>query len=100
VIEAVSDTIAAEIQRSLDFFMATSGEGEIARIYVTGGSANLAALARAIERRARVSVETWSPIEKLSIEAKEVDPVLLQTRAAQLSVALGLSLRKEKEARA
>lgn len=100
VIEAVSDTIAAEIQRSLDFFMATSGEGEIARIYVTGGSANLAALARAIERRARVSVETWSPVEKLSIEAKEVDPVLLQTRAAQLSVALGLSLRKEKEARA
>ena len=57
-------------------------------------------MARAIERRARVSVETWSPIEKLSIEAKEVDPVLLQTRAAQLSVALGLSLRKEKEARA
>src|SRR6478609_6425251 len=100
VIEAVSDTIAAEIQRSLDFFMATSGEGEISRIYVTGGSANLAALARAIERRARVSVETWSPVEKLTIEAKEVDPRLLQTRAAQLSVALGLSLRKEKEARA
>jgi len=100
VIEAVSDTIAAEIQRSLDFFMATSGEGEIARIYVTGGSANLAALARAIERRARVSVETWSPVEKLTIEAKEVDPTLLQARAAQLSVALGLSLRKEKEARA
>ncbi|HYQ28872.1 MAG TPA: type IV pilus assembly protein PilM [Polyangiaceae bacterium] len=100
VIEAVSDTIAAEIQRSLDFFMATSGEGEIARIYVTGGSANLAALARAIERRARVSVETWSPVEKLTIEAKEVDPMLLQARAAQLSVALGLSLRKEKEARA
>lgn len=100
VIEAVSDTIAAEIQRSLDFFMATSGEGEIARIYVTGGSANLAALSRAIERRARVSVETWSPVEKLTIEAKEVDPMLVQTRAAQLSVALGLSLRKEKEARA
>ena len=100
VIEAVSDTIAAEIQRSLDFFMATSGEGEIARIYVTGGSANLAALARAIERRARVSVETWSPIEKLTVEAKEVDIALLQARAAQLSVALGLSLRKEKEARA
>ena len=100
VIEAVTDSIAAEIQRSLDFFMATSGEGEIARIYLTGGSANLLALARAIERRARVSVETWSPVEKVSIEAKEVDPVLLQTRAAQLSVALGLSLRKEKEARA
>ena len=100
IVDGVTDSIAAEIQRSLDFFMATSGEGEIARIYVTGGSANLAALARAIERRARVSVETWSPVEKLTIEAKEVNPQLLQVRAAQLSVALGLSLRKEKEARA
>ncbi|HEY2406798.1 MAG TPA: pilus assembly protein PilM, partial [Polyangiaceae bacterium] len=100
VIDAVCDTIAAEIQRSLDFFMATSGEGEIARIYVTGGSANLAALARAVERRSRVPVETWSPLEKVSVEAKEVDMGMLQTRAAQLSVALGLSLRKERETRA
>src|SRR6478736_901957 len=60
VIEAVTDSIAAEIQRSLDFFMATSGDQEISKIYVTGGSANLPSLASSIERRARVSVETWS----------------------------------------
>jgi type IV pilus assembly protein PilM len=100
VIEAVTDSIAAEIQRSLDFFMATSGEGEIARIYVTGGSANLAALAQAIERRARVQVEVWSPTEKVTVEAREVNATLLQQRTAQLSVALGLALRKEREARA
>ncbi len=100
VIEAVTDSIAAEIQRSLDFFMATGGEGEIAKIYVTGGSANLISLAQSIERRARVSVETWSPTEKVSIEAKEVSPQLLQQRGAQLPVALGLSLRKEREVRA
>ncbi len=41
IIESVSDAIAAEIQRSLDFFMATSGEAEITRIFVTGGTANL-----------------------------------------------------------
>jgi len=99
VIEAITDSIAAEIQRSVDFFMATSGEGDIARIYVTGGTANLAALRQAIERRSRVPVETWAPIEKVSVEAREVDPQLLSQRAAQLSVALGLSLRKEKEAR-
>jgi type IV pilus assembly protein PilM len=100
VIEAVTDSIAAEIQRSLDFFMATSGEGEIAKIYVTGGSANLVSLAQAIERRARVGVETWPPTERVTIEAKEVNTPLLQQRAAQLSVALGLSLRKEREVRA
>jgi type IV pilus assembly protein PilM len=100
VIEAVTDSIAAEIQRSLDFYMATSGENEIARIYLTGGTANLAALATAIQRRSRVAVEPWSPLERVTIEAREVNPELLQSRAAQLSVALGLSLRKEREARA
>jgi len=99
ILEAATDSIAAEIQRSIDFYLATSGEGEIARIYVTGGTANLPALAKAIERRARAPVEAWSPIEKVSVEAKEVDAQLLTQRAAQLSVALGLSLRKEREAR-
>jgi type IV pilus assembly protein PilM len=100
VIEAVCDSIAAEIQRSLDFFMATSGENEIARIFVTGGTASLAALGQSIEKRARVPVEVWPPTEKINFEAKDVDAALLQSRAAQLSVALGLALRKEREVRA
>jgi type IV pilus assembly protein PilM len=99
VIDSVTDSIAGEIQRSLDFFLATTGEGEIGRIYVTGGSANLAALAHAIQRRSRVPVEMWVPIERIVVEAKEVDRMLLQQRAAQLSVALGLSLRKDREVR-
>src|SRR6186997_2276347 len=63
VIESVTDSIAGEIQRSLDFFLATTGEGEISRIYVTGGTANLAALGQAIQRRSRVPVEAWMPTE-------------------------------------
>jgi type IV pilus assembly protein PilM len=99
VIESVTDSIAAEIQRSLDFFLATSGESEIAGIYVTGGTANLAALTQAIQRRARVPVEAWMPNERVTVEAREVDPRLLELRAAQLPVALGLGLRREKEGR-
>jgi len=97
IAEAVADSIAAEIQRSIDFYMATSGEAEISRVYVTGGTANLPSLGGAIQRRARVPVEAWAPTEKVAIEAKEVDANLFQIRAAQLAVALGLSLRKEKE---
>jgi hypothetical protein len=39
-------------------------------------------------------------MERVTIEAKEVNPQMLQQRAAQLPVALGLSLRKEREVRA
>jgi len=99
-IEAVTDAIAAEIQRSLDFYLATSGEGEISRIFVTGGTSNLAYLAQGIERRARVPTEVWSPVERVHIEGRDVDTNMLQLRAAQLPVAMGLALRKEKETRA
>ena len=99
VIEQVCDTIAGEIQRSLDFFLATSGEEKIARVYLTGGSANLSQLSEAIERRSRVTTEVIQPLERIGIEAKEVDGNTLGTRAAQLSVALGLAMRKSKEKR-
>jgi len=100
VIESVCDTIAAEIQRSLDFFMATSGESEIHRIFVTGGTANLTTLRNAIQRRAKTPVEFFNPVENLSIDGRAVPEPLLRERAAQLAVAVGLSLRKEKEKRA
>jgi type IV pilus assembly protein PilM len=100
VIESATDSIAAEIQRSLDFFMATSGDGDISRIYITGGTSKIPSLAQAIERRARVSVEVWSPTEKLDVDSKRVDAGLLGEHAPQLAVALGLALRKDKEIRA
>jgi type IV pilus assembly protein PilM len=100
VLDSTTDSIAAEIQRSLDFFMATSADGELAHIYLMGGSSKLPPLAQAIERRSRVPVETWSPAEKLNVDAKRVPPEQLSRFAPQLAVALGLSLRKSKEVRA
>ena len=49
---------------------------------MTGGSSNLTSLGQAIQRRSRVPVEVWAPMERILVEAKEVDRVLLQTRAA------------------
>jgi len=99
VIDAACDNIAAEIQRSLDFFMATSGEAEINQIYVTGGTANLSNLRSAIQRRARAPVEFFNPIEHLIVDSKNVRQDVLQARTAQFAVAVGLALRKDKEKR-
>src|SRR5258708_8255334 len=44
IIQSACDGLAGEIQRSLDFYLATSGQAEITRIYVSGGTARLAAL--------------------------------------------------------
>jgi type IV pilus assembly protein PilM len=100
IITSACDALAGEIQRSLDFYLATSGESEIARIYVSGGSAYLAPLAKAIEKRARVPVELFDPLTNLQIDNKTVNEKDMRDRAAQLVVALGLSLRTDKERRA
>lgn len=99
IIDGSCDSLAAEIQRSLDFFMATGGDANIARIFVTGGSAGLTPLAQAIEQRSRIPVETWLPTEGITSAGKGVDQDLLARHALQLSVAMGLALRREKETR-
>jgi type IV pilus assembly protein PilM len=98
VVEQVLDSIAAEIQRSLDFFMATSGDGEIHRICLTGGTSTLGPLAGAIERRTRLPVQTWNPIDGFQIEST-VPQGLIAEHGRQLAVSLGLTLRKDREVR-
>jgi type IV pilus assembly protein PilM len=100
IIEGVIDAIAGEIQRSLDFYMATSGETEIARIFLTGGTARIPQLAHAIERRARVAVEVFSPLDRIAIDETGVNPAAAAALGAQLAVAIGLSMRKDREKRA
>ena len=99
VINQACQGLAGEIQRSLDFYLATSGEQEISRIYVSGGSAYLAPLVQAIERRARVPVQLFDPMVNLTVDAKFVNEPQLRSMAATMVVALGLSLRCDKERR-
>jgi type IV pilus assembly protein PilM len=98
VINQACDALAGEIQRSLDFYLATSGDNEISRIYVSGGSAYLAPLQKSIEKRARVPVVIFDPLGNITVE-KGVNETELRARAAQMVVAIGLSLRTDREKR-
>jgi type IV pilus assembly protein PilM len=97
IVNQVVEQLAGEIQRSLDFYLATSGEGEVHKVFVSGGTANIRALLDAIERRARVSVEVIDPLKVAQIDTKTVDQGLLAQRSAQAVVAAGLALRKDRE---
>jgi type IV pilus assembly protein PilM len=100
IIAQVVEQIAGEIQRSLDFYLATSGVGEISRVLVSGGTAHIRALLEAVERRCRVPVERLDPLRAAGPQGKTVDLALIQARAPEAAVAIGLALRKERERRA
>ena len=91
------EQLAGEIQRSLDFYLATSGDAEVHRVLVSGGTANIRALLEAIERRAKVSVERFDPTPIATPDPKTVDMALLGLRASQAVVSYGLALRKDRE---
>jgi type IV pilus assembly protein PilM len=97
IIQQVVDQLAGEIQRSLDFYLATSGDRDIGRVYVSGGTANLQALLDAVSERSRVSAQLLDPMQVAGPDPKFVDPTTLEGRMAQSAVAMGLALRKERE---
>jgi type IV pilus assembly protein PilM len=92
--DRVCDQIVTEIQRSLDFFIATSVNSDISKLYLTGGSAQLPALIRALERRMEVPVELVNPFRNISVDARKFDIDLLQRAAPVAGVSVGLALRR------
>jgi type IV pilus assembly protein PilM len=97
IIKDVVDSLAGEIQRSLDFYLATSGDREIHKVYVSGGTANVQALHDEIADRCQVEVVALDPLLVAQPDPKTVDPLAMQGRTAQAVVAYGLALRKERE---
>ena len=97
VMQQVSETIANDVQRSLDFYAATSADATINRIYLSGGCAKVPALSRAIEAKTGVPVETVDPFRQIDIGARGLDPNFLKANAPLAAVSVGLALRAADE---
>ena len=92
----VSEAIAAEIQRSLDFFRGAVAEEPLSRIVLTGGSAQVPSFREALAGRSRLPVTLLDPFARVEVE-RRVELGALQTHASAAAVAFGLALRAEDE---
>jgi type IV pilus assembly protein PilM len=92
IVEGVAEVMAGEFQRSLDFFLATAADTTVTKICLGGGSAKIAALHRAIERRSRLPVEVIDSWKKVEIDGK-LDSAYLGAHSPEALVGLGLALR-------
>jgi type IV pilus assembly protein PilM len=97
IISGVVDALAGEIQRSLDFYMATTNRGEVDRIYLSGGTARIPYLQAAVERRSRVPVELLDPFRRVLFDPRQFNVDVLKSQAPQAAICLGLALRRQKE---
>jgi len=95
VLQTESEAIANEVQRSLDFYAATSADAHLARIFLSGGSAKIPALVKTIEGRTGVPVEVMNPFRNVDISTGRFDPAYLTNVAPMAAVAVGLALRSQ-----
>jgi type IV pilus assembly protein PilM len=92
VMEGVSEVMAGEFQRSLDFFLATTSESNVARICLAGGTAKVSSLHRAIERRSRLPLEVVDAWRRVEIDPS-LDRSYLAAHAPEALVGVGLAMR-------
>lgn len=97
IVQQVVESLAGEIQRSLDFYLATSGDREIARVVLSGGAARMESLKDAIGARSRAPVEVLEPLRAAGLDAKSLGALELEQHGPAAAVAFGLALRKERE---
>ena len=62
MIAEVAEGMAGKLQRSLDFFLSTTADAKLARIYLCGGTAKVPALQRALEQKSHTPVEILDPV--------------------------------------
>ena len=91
----VAEGMAGKLQRSLDFFLASSADVTLSRMYLCGGSAKVPALQRILAERSRVPVEIIDPFRRLTIDQTRFDMDFIRAHAAEATVGLGLALRRQ-----
>ena len=94
ILAQVSEQVAEQFQRSLDFYMNDAVDTQLSRIYLAGGSALVPQLPKAVQDRSRIPVEILDPFVRVEVDARRFDVDYLRTNAPVASIAFGLALRR------
>jgi len=94
IIQAVSENISTEIQRTFDFFRATSQEDRVDQIYLSGGTANVNGLRDLLAERLDAPVELLNPFLNVRYSEKDFDPAFLDEIGPSAAIAVGLAVRR------
>jgi type IV pilus assembly protein PilM len=98
IIRNVSESLANEIQRSLNFYSATSAVDQITKVYVCGGCSKVAGFTDILEDKINISVEFLNPFKSIYVNEKYFDPDYIIKEIAPLAaVGVGLALRRARD---
>jgi type IV pilus assembly protein PilM len=94
ILQAVSENIALEVQKTFDFFKATSQEDRIDRIFLSGGTSKVQGLRELIAERFDAGVEIMNPFNNVTYNPRDFDPDFIAEVGPAAAIAVGLAVRR------
>jgi type IV pilus assembly protein PilM len=94
VLDTVSAEMASEIRKTFDFFSATSSEGPVDELMLSGGCALTPNLLQVLRERFEVPTELMNPLRKIHFKESDFNGDWLRSIAPMMAVAVGLGIRK------
>jgi type IV pilus assembly protein PilM len=94
IIETVSEALALEVKKTVDFYRATAqDEATIQKILLAGGGSKLPGLADFLGRKYEIPVEVFDPFRQIEVDSRKFDPDYMREIVPEMAVAVGLALR-------
>jgi len=94
VIKSVTVDLGVEVQKTFDFFKATTSAEKINRIMLTGGAAKIINLDDFLSERFEAPVEMLNPFQNITFNEKQFNPDLIHEIKASAAIAVGLAMRR------
>ncbi len=94
VLDQISAEMANEIQKTFDFFAATSSEGPVDELVLSGGCALTPNLQEVLRERFGVPTELLNPFRRVMFKESDFNREWLESIAPMLAVAVGLAIRR------
>ena len=94
ILKTVSEQVGTEIQKTLDFFKATSSSDPVSLMVLSGGASRTPGLTEYLGQRFDATVENLDPFQKIVVSERQFPAERLEPLASASAIAVGLALRK------
>jgi type IV pilus assembly protein PilM len=94
VLQAMTEQVLLEVQKTFDFYKASATSDRIDRIVLSGGACRVEGFSEALSERFGSAVETFDPFRKITFEPAKLGITEPEAMTPSAAVAVGLALRR------
>jgi type IV pilus assembly protein PilM len=94
VLQAMTENVLLEIQKTFDFYKASATSDRVDRIVLSGGACRVEGFVQALTERFNTQVEMFDPFRKIAFEPAKLGVDDVEGVAPSAAVAVGLALRR------